>query len=67
MKPERITKVNYIYYERNKKECPICEYGIYNEPINKKKGSGWYTCTEGKQTRINMPCRRFKQRKEDED
>ena len=67
MKPEKnIGKFSYIYYERNKHQCPHCEYSTYNTPV-KKGGNGWYDCSKKQQTRINHYCVKFKQKKEEDE
>lgn len=64
MKPEKnVGKMSYIYYQRNKLQCPYCKYGTYNAPV-KKGGNGWYDCSQKQQTRLQYFCVKFKQRED---
>lgn len=61
MKPKIYKQFGYLYYPRNKVQCPNCKYSTYNPPI-KKGGTGWYDCSKKQQTRIDTVCLEYKQK-----
>lgn len=59
---ERTLPTSYLYYERNKNQCPDCKYGTYNKPRT-DKGTGWYQCDLGLNSRIKRYCFNYKEKK----
>ena len=61
MKPKVYSKIGYMYYERNKLQCPHCKYSTFSKPLT-KKGTGWYNCSQNQQTRTKTVCIKFKEK-----
>lgn len=59
---ERTLPTSYLYYERNKEQCPNCKYATYNKPRT-NKGTGWYQCSLGLNSRIKRYCFNHKEKK----
>ena len=59
---ERTLPTSYLYYERNKEQCPTCKYANYEKPRT-DKGTGWYQCDLGLNSRIKRYCFNYKEKK----
>ena len=58
---ERTLPTSYLYYERTKEQCPTCKYATFNKPRT-DKGTGWYQCSLGLNSRIKRYCFNYKEK-----
>ena len=62
MHTQKTLPTSYLYYERSKEQCCNCKYGTYNKPRT-NKGTGWYQCDLGLNSRIKRYCFNYKEKK----
>ena len=58
MHTQKTLPTSYLYYERIDNQCKNCKYSHYNKPST-YKGTGWYDCKKGLNTRIKRYCFNF--------
>lgn len=63
MHTQRTLPTSYLYFERSKKQCSNCKYSEFNKPRT-SKGTGWYKCRLGLNSRIKRYCYNYQEKKE---
>ena len=63
MHTQKTLPTSYLYYERIENQCKYCKYAEYNKP-RLSKGTGWYRCRLGLNSRIKRYCFNYVEKKE---